>query len=237
MAADLVGRVDALAAELWEEIDALARLVERAFGDGPPRRSDLPIEERCTGLIGRSGGRIAGAGFVAAPGALADAVYWLEWWLGDAEGGHRRLQAELDPHALGFRDYTELPWYAVPAQTGDRHVTGPYVDYVCTDQHTLTFTRPVRRGTAFVGVVGADVLATRLDTELADALAAAPAPTVLVNRTGRVVVASEPDWVVGDLVRGLPIEKWFSGGRVGHPQWTFEACSVAPLGVLSAVDG
>ena len=234
MGRPIVELVDVLAGALWAEIDALAALVEDACGAPPTRRADLPIEQRCTRLIEESAGRIAGAGFVAAPGALADAEYWLEWWLGDPDGGHRRLQAELDPHAIGFRDYTELPWYAVPARTGERHVTGPYVDYVCTDQHTLTFTRPVRRGPAFVGVVGADVLATRLDTELGEALADSPAPTVLVNRTGRVVVASEPDWVVGDLLRGLPLDAWFAGQDVAHPHWSFDACSTVPLGVLTA---
>jgi hypothetical protein len=233
MGSDVVSLVDALASALWQEIDALAELVERAFAAEQTRRADLPIEDRCTRLIERSGGRVAGAGFVAAPGSLADTEYWLEWWLGDADGDHRRLQAELDPHAIGFRDYTELPWYAVPALTGERHVTGPYVDYVCTDQHTLTFTRPVRRRSAFVGVVGADVLATRLDTELAAALSDPPVPTVLINRTGRVVVASEPDWVVGDLVRGLPLEQWFAGEPADHPRWRFAACSAVPLGSLT----
>ncbi|TFD48627.1 hypothetical protein E3T46_14390 [Cryobacterium sp. Hh11] len=41
---------------------------------------------------------------------------------------------------------------------GRRHVTGPYVDYLCTDEYTLTLTLPVYRGgTELIAVVGRPV--------------------------------------------------------------------------------
>ncbi len=30
-----------------------------------------------------------------------------------------------------------------PERTGTRHLTGPYVDYLCTDDYTVTVTTPV----------------------------------------------------------------------------------------------
>ena len=44
------------------------------------------------------------------------------------------------------------------ARTGTRHLTGPYVDYVCTDDYTITVTTPVRVDGEMVGVVGTDAL-------------------------------------------------------------------------------
>ena len=40
-----------------------------------------------------------------------------------------------------------------------RHLTGPYVDYVCTDDYTITITTPVRVAGRLVGVVGTDAYA------------------------------------------------------------------------------
>ncbi len=223
-AALLARRLDVLTGALWSEIGALSSLVESRLGAGATRRAELAIEEHSRALILAGGGRVAGAGFVAAPGLLADAPYWLEWWLGDERDGVttcRRLAAETDPTALGFRDYTELPWYAAPRETDADHVTGPYVDYVCTDQHTLTFTRPVHVEGRFAGIVGADVLTAWIERTLAAELAACTRACVVVNAGGRVVVASESTWVVGDLVRDHAGTSW---GAV--------PCRNAPLRVL-----
>ncbi len=59
-------------------------------------------------------------GFVAETGVLQDAPYWLEWWTADPEVGAdscRRLAADTDPSSVGFRDYTELPWFVTPRET------------------------------------------------------------------------------------------------------------------------
>ena len=110
-----------------------------------------------------SRGLITGAGFVAAPGFLADAPWHLAWWLSGTntfraapEGGVRRLDAVSDPDSEQFRDYTTLEWWRVPAGTGTRHLTGPYVDYLCTDDYTVTITTPVSVDGEMVGLVGTD---------------------------------------------------------------------------------
>ena len=99
----------------------------------------------------RDGSLITGAGFVASPGYLADAPWHLAWWLSGSntfgagpDPKLRRLEAVSDPDSEQFRDYTTLEWWRVPARTGTRHLTGPYVDYLCTDDYTVTITTPVR---------------------------------------------------------------------------------------------
>ena len=239
-ARSLAARVDELGAWVRSTVGALAGLVEDQLGGSTPRRSDLDLEARCLSLIEQRELPLAGAGFVAQTGVLVDAPYWLEWWTADPELGVescRKLAADTDPASVGFRDYTELPWFVTPRETRTLHVTGPYVDYVCTDQHTLTVTQPVLVDDVFLGVAGVDVLAATVERVLRDPLDTASGALVVVNRAGRVVASSDPERVVGDLVRGLPDLPWFSGHRPGRGDdglpWGFVACSSIPLGVLS----
>ncbi|WP_392543497.1 hypothetical protein [Oryzobacter telluris] len=234
----LADRVDEVGAWVVGTVGALSSLVAGQLAP-MTRRADLDIEDHCRALLEQREIPLAGAGFVAEAGALADAPYWLEWWTADPEVGAascRRLAADTDPASVGFRDYTELPWFVTPRETGLLHVTGPYVDYVCTDQHTLTVTQPVVVGGRFVGVAGIDVLAATVERLLRDPLDTASGVLVVVNRVGRVVASSDPEHVVGDLVGGLPDDAWFTSrrsGRAGEGEpWEFVACTTVPLGVL-----
>lgn len=239
--AEVAAKVDEVGSWVVRAVGRLALLVEGQLSAPEPRRADLSIEGPCLDLLAQREVPLAGAGFVAATGLLVDAPYWLEWWTADPAVGVescRRLAAETDPTSVGFRDYTELPWFETPRRTGELHVTGPYVDYVCTDQHTLTTTQPVQRADGFAGVVGVDVLAATMESLLQPTLDAAGATCVVVNRSGRVVAASDPRWVAGDLVRGLPLEEWFAAGAGGSSEgWSFVGCAVTPLGVLVRRDG
>ena len=204
----------------WVEatVGALADDVARQLAGPMPRRVDLDIEAHCRGLLEQREVPLAGAGFVAETGVLHDAPYWLEWWTANPDVGIescRRLAADTDPTSVSFRDYTELPWFVTPRETGEIQMTGPYVDYVCTDQHTLTVTQPVVVGSTFLGVVGVDLLAATVERLLGPDFAATTGVHVVVNQVGRVVVASDPEYVVGDLVHGLPETPWFTERRRG----------------------
>ena len=237
-AAEVAAHLDRLGGWVRTQLVALGALVVQELAGPAPRRHDLAIEEPCRTLLARAGELpLAGCGFVAAPNVLVDAPYWLEWWTADHRVGAascRRLAAETDPSAVGFRDYTELPWFVGPQQSGSMQVTGPYIDYVCTDQHTLTVTMPVSRTGEFIGVVGLDVLAATLETVLAPGLDVAPVNCVVINSGGRVVAAAEPTLLVGDLIRGLPLAPWFAGESAEHEDWDFSPAGALRLGVLSA---
>jgi hypothetical protein len=221
---------------VFGELDDLGALLAGPLSARAPRRADLDIEDRCRALLADPETPVAGAGAVMAPGVLADAAYWLEWWTVESRGGETtiaKLAAETDPRAVGFRDYTELPWYSKPFETGQRHVTGPYVDYLCTDQYTLTFTQPLVVGDTFVGVVGLDVLVAWFEEQLLDVMGGVDRPCVLVNATGRVVTSSDPSWVTGDLVRELPLEAWRAGDSDASPDWRATPCPGLPFLVLT----
>lgn len=166
-----------------------------------PRRSDLAVVEPIVAPVLADLERpVQGAGFVAAVGLLEDARWWLEWFARDPDGRVQRLVTHSEPQAMGFYDYESLPWYLVPSTTGRPHVTGPYVDYVCTEEYTLTFSTPVMDGDRFLGVAGADIAVKSAEQRLLPALCAADRRLAVVNDDGRILSSNDGRHVCGDLL-------------------------------------
>ncbi len=173
--------------------------------------------------LSEPGALVIGAGYVAAPRFLSDTDWHLAWWLGhsntfglgSADPGIRRLEAEEDPLAENFRDYTNLEWWRVPAQTGAPHITGPYVDYLCTDDYTLTLTMPVRFDDRLVGVVGADLYVNEIERTLLPVVRRIDRPATIVNASGRVVVSTDPHRATGSILRGDGTGETLSCGSTG----------------------
>ncbi|GAA4374052.1 PDC sensor domain-containing protein [Agromyces bauzanensis] len=178
-------------------------------GEGEPtaEKLDPVVAALASGELEREGSLITGAGFVAAPGFLADAPWHLAWWLSGSNtfgpgSGLRRLTTVDDPDSEQFRDYTTLEWWRVPARTGTRHLTGPYVDYLCTDDYTVTITTPVRvGGDEMVGLVGTDLYVARLEQVLLPVIRESGHPCTLVNASGRIVASTDARRPTGALLR------------------------------------
>lgn len=216
VAARIASTIDPVFATVDAWRDAVAtRLAADSRDPAAPgplaRLLDPAVEQLVRDDLARPGGLITGAGFVAAPGYLADAPWHLAWWLGSgntfrAGTGVRRLVAVSDPESEQFRDYTTLEWWRVPARTGTRHLTGPYVDYLCTDDYTVTITTPVSVAGEMVGLVGVDLYVARLEEVLLPVLTDSARACTLVNASGRVVVSTDPHRATGSLLRlaGLP---------------------------------
>lgn len=136
-----------------------------------------------------------GGGFVAAPGFLADHHLYLAWW----QGEERQLLAQSTVSGSGDPvDYSRVEWYRTPVETGRPHVTGPFVDYVCSDEYMLTTTIPVEVDGRIVGVVGADTLLDTFESLLLGAVRDAGA--TVVNPSFRVVLSADPRVPTGRLV-------------------------------------
>ena len=156
---DAVTAVDTTFGTVFEQIDSWRAAIERHVGAHHGAVTVADIDEVVEALVvpglSAANALIIGAGFVASPGFISDAEWHLAWWLGhantfgvgSADPALRRLEAEEDPSSESFRDYTTLEWWRVPAATGAPHITGPYVDYLCTDDYTLDpdRSRDVRR--------------------------------------------------------------------------------------------
>lgn len=150
---------------------------------------------------------LIGAGFIAAPRYVHGRDVHFAWWLGPLEAnpllgntnGPTRLDLSTRIYAEYLRDFRTLEWYQVPESTHQTHITGPYVDHLCTCDYILTLTMPVRVGDEMVGVIGADIYVKRLERELLPLFLALDVPVALVNEVGRVVVSTEPTMLVGDI--------------------------------------
>lgn len=179
------------------ELDTLVeRLVVPALRDAPPAAQTAPES------------LMIGAGFIAAPGFVTGRESHFAWWVGPLVGtpllGTTTAPSRLDLAARVntefLRDFRELEWYQVPETTARTHVTGPYVDHLCTFDYVITLTMPVRVGEDMVGVVGADVYVKSLEQLLLPHFLALESPVALVNEAGRVAVSTEPSLPAGDIL-------------------------------------
>jgi len=179
----------------------------RAIGAHAPgtltaSRIDDLIEPHAHGILDHPHEPVYGAGFIAAMDLLADAPSHLAWW----QGNDRRKLVFPAQSVKQAIDYRELEWFRVPSTTGAAHVAGPYVDYLCSDEYTMTAAAPVVVDGTFVGVAGLDVLVDTVERRLTPSLRALGRPILLVNGVGRVLVSTDPRFASGDVVRSGRLE-------------------------------
>jgi hypothetical protein len=156
----------------------------------------------------RADALLIGAGFIAAPDYVHARDAHFAWWLGPLDAGpifgSTQTPTRLDLSTRGYagylRDVRGLEWYATPAATMAGHVTGPYVDHLCTCDYIVTLTVPVRVDGVMAGVVGADIAVRRLEHEVLPILLRRSEGIALVNADGRVVVSTEASVPAGALV-------------------------------------
>jgi DNA-binding FadR family transcriptional regulator len=207
------GGLDDVAAELDRLFSGLEELGDR-FGalvaGGPLRRDDLqPLRPAILALLDEHAELVAGTGIVTAPGLLADAPRWLEWWWTGARGTPEPLRVNLDPAAPDFYDYTTTDWWLAPGPS----MTGPYVDYACTNEYAITLSVPVTGARGTLGVAAADVPLASLEKRLVPALASLGRPAALTGADGRVIASTSPAVLPGQRLEAAdgaasPVRSW-----------------------------
>jgi hypothetical protein len=207
-----------------KSVELLARIGGR--GRRPVSADLAGLRPLLRGQLARDKGLVSGAGFVAAPGLLADVPAWLEWWQTHADGGVRPMLLDLDPATSAYSDYTHWDWYALPRDTGERAVSGPYVDYLCSDEYSLTLAAPVVVDGAFAGVAAADVYLRHFEDAVGPALHRIEGPACLVNPRGRVAASNSATQLAGSLVRD-PVAAAARGDLRLH------ACGAIPLTLVT----
>lgn len=171
--------------------DAMTSLAAASPLGRPVRPAGLaPLRPLASAVLRRHRDLVAGAGVVLAPGVVAGAPRWIQWWWRAGNGAIRPLDVDLDPGSAEFYDYTANEWYRVPARTGRPWVTGPYVDYICTHEYTYTLSSPMFLAGRFLGVAGADILADRVEQLVLPELARLGPAAVLVSGHGRVIASN-----------------------------------------------
>ncbi|MGW5201492.1 cache domain-containing protein [Streptomyces spiralis] len=202
--AERVGRaLEAVFDAVAETAAETEALLTRVAAEGrPPATADLAALRPGLHLRLSREELVSGVGFIAAPGLLSDAPAWLEWWQSTGEGDVRPLLLDLDPGRSAYADYTHWDWFALPRDTGRRAVAGPYVDYLCSDEYSLTLSAPVEVAGRFAGVAAADVYLRHFETAVLPLLRELPGPAYLVNARGRVAASADPAHLAGSLTRG-----------------------------------
>jgi hypothetical protein len=231
---DVAAAVGAVFTGVFDQLAAWRTPVEHLIDGAPevrPAALDALVAELVLPRLTEAEPLLVGAGFIADGEIVRGRDVHFAWWLGPLDAnpvlGSTTEPTRLDLTTRGYteylRDFRALEWYRIPATTRHAHVTGPYVDHLCTCDYILTMTMPVHAaidsdgGTRMVGVIGADVSVRRLENELLAAFLDVPTPLALVNDEGRVVLSTEPALQVGQLA---------DPGGPGEP------CPGAPLRVL-----
>lgn len=146
-----------------------------------------------------------GAGYCATEDIVSEGNP-LAWW----QGTDRALLASstFGPGQAEI-DLQRLEWYRVPAETRERHVAGPFVDYLCSNEITLTAALPVILDGEFAGVICADMLIASLEDLLLPSIAQFGG-SAIVNASDRVLVSTDPRYETGD--------RFADGGAVTRSQ-------------------
>jgi DNA-binding FadR family transcriptional regulator len=198
--AEVLDLVHATLEDVFVDV-ADVRAVVHSLPDRPARAALGPLREVVHATLARRP-LLAGCGMVFAPGALADAPRWLEWWRSPPAGAPVFLDASLDPADPDFYDYERAEWFTTPRDTGERWIAGPFLDHSGTNEHILTLTLPAVRDGAFLGVAGADIAVGGIEAIGGPPLAALDGEAALVNHRGRVIATNTPRRLVGTLWPG-----------------------------------
>lgn len=216
-APEVAAAVSAVFSSVFDQLAEWRAPIEQVIAASPevrPADLDAVVADLVLPRIVEPDPLLVGAGFIADGEIVRGRDVHFAWWLGPLEAnpvlGSTTEPTRLDLTTRGYteylRDFRALEWYAIPATTRSAHVTGPYVDHLCTCDYILTLTMPVHAGGAgddgdarMVGVVGADVAVRGLERELLAAFLDVPEPLALVNEAGRVVLSTEPALQVGQL--------------------------------------
>lgn len=216
-APEVAAAVAGVFTSVFDQLAAWRGPIEQLIASSPevrPADVDTAVADLVIPRLVEDDPLLVGAGFIADGEIVRGRDVHFAWWLGPLEAnpvlGSTTEPTRLDLTTRGYteylRDFRALEWYRIPATTRHAHVTGPYVDHLCTCDYILTLTMPVHAGGAgagdtarMVGVVGADVAVRGLEHELLAALLDVPEPLALVNEDGRVVVSTEPTLQVGQL--------------------------------------
>lgn len=181
--------------------DPLAAQIAQARSSGPLTRARIDglVEPHALGTLDLAAVPVYGAGFIAAIDLLSDAHSHLAWWQGED-----RRQLVLASQSVNKEniDYSALEWYRVPMATGEPHVAGPYVDYLCSDEYTITVAVPVEAEGSRLGVAGLDLMVAAVERDLTPRFAALGHGVTLTNGVGRVVISTDPRSATGDSIRG-----------------------------------
>lgn len=153
------------------------------------------VEDRSIEILTQTALPIYGAGFCASE-LLVEHGNPLAWWQGPDKQPLASSTFGVGPGAVDLR---RLEWYRTPELTGNAVIAGPFVDYLCSNEVTLTASLPVTLQDEFTGVLCIDVLVSTFERVFGPSISTTPHVTIM-NRGRRVVISSDVELNTGDRV-------------------------------------
>ena len=135
-----------------------------------------------------------GCGFVADLDLVDGATRYWEWLTPGpgAESPPQPLKLHTGVEGDELYAYEQMEWFQ-RAREGESAVVGPYMDFAGADRLVLTFAQPVVDGQTFLGVTGADIPLSGIESRLLRLMKGSSTPMAVVNRAGRVIVSTSAD--------------------------------------------
>ena len=165
------------------------------------------LAERLTHPALEQDRRIIGAGLIPSPDFLPDApwhsCWWTSRWNQTNQATIRPLRISDNPQSASFYNFTVQDWWTGPKNTDGLHITGPYIDYICSNEFTLTLSRPFYVDHHFAGMAGLDLSAATLEHEVCEQLLRLDRPAALISHEQRVLASTNTSLLCGDLVADL----------------------------------
>lgn len=138
-----------------------------------------------------------GAGFVFNPDRVIASDQIFQWWVRGSEG-IEPYGFVYDPESSQCYDFTTLPWYSVPANSGQPKFAGPYIDFLGVDGFIVTFSQPLIVADKFIGVATADIPVAKIERLFFEHVSNIPAIMALTSTAGRIIAVNSSQFMPGD---------------------------------------
>ena len=148
---------------------------------------------------------VIGAGIVPSQALLSGATWHSFWWTSKWVNGAEQpliepLQISDNPQSASFYDVTSQEWWKSSQAAQTIHISGPYVDYICSNQFTLTLSTALLSDQNFNGVVGIDLSAALFEQQVEDILFRLDRPALLLGCSQRIIASTCEELLSGDIV-------------------------------------
>lgn len=229
------GVVSEFFADVFTQLDQWQSRVQSVYGRLHGAELDEAVAAFAIPALDRPDSPLIGAGFIGDAKDISGRSLHFAWWIGPIDANpllaettkSTRLDITERRYADYVGDFSALEWYRMPQEIRQTHVTGPYVDYLCTCDYILTITAPVfvdpdMAGVdEMFGVVGADVFVRSFERAVMPSLLAIPGDAAVLNESGRVVVSTDPNLPAGAVLSETAKER----------EWNTLACAEGPFTV------
>lgn len=143
---------------------------------------------------------ISGAGFASLLDIKgANYKSWQVLWLYRPDYQKKSGRFILNKTSQPLLDYQTFEWFTKANRPKKGYLHGPYVDYICNTNYTLTYVYPIYLGNNFIGVAAIDLLVGRLEHDICQAIAESSTKLVITTATKRVLFSNHSDYRVGEL--------------------------------------